>query len=183
MGPSGCGKSTLAQALAARIGCHFLEGDDHHPPANIAKMAAGVPLTDADRWPFLDAIGRAILAAPRPVVVACSALRRAHRDRLRSYVPDIQFAWIDAPPGELERRARGRDGHFMPPSLLPDQIATLEPPAPPERFVRVEAGLPTAKQVQAIVSHMGRTGTGASPAAAIRPGGTAAPAGEFMQDL
>lgn len=154
MGPSGAGKSTLARALAERTGLAFVEGDEHHPPDNLRKMAAGEPLSEADRLPFLDSIGRAISRADRPVVVSCSALRRAHRERLRAYAEAILFVWIDVPEDELERRIRSRSGHFMPPSLLADQLATFEPPAPPERFVRLDGRLPLAAQLEELEQHL-----------------------------
>ena len=155
MGPSGSGKSTLARALAARTGLAFVEGDEHHPFGNLCKMAAGRPLSNADRVPFLDSIGRAIAKADTPVVVSCSALRRAHRDRLRSYAGPILFVWIDVPEDELERRIRSRRGHFMPPSLLADQLANFEPPASPENFVRLKGNLPTAAQIEVIERRLG----------------------------
>jgi len=158
MGPSGCGKSTLSQALAAHIQSTFIEGDDHHSPANIAQMAAGVPLAEEDRTPFLDSIGRAIASSRRLTVVSCSALRRAHRDRLRSYTKDILFVWIDVPAQELERRLRQRQDHFMPVSLLADQLATFEPPAPSEHFIRIDGALATADQLRAILLHLDRRG-------------------------
>ncbi|WP_225425492.1 gluconokinase [Pelagerythrobacter rhizovicinus] len=154
MGPSGCGKSTLARALAAYGGWPMLEGDDHHPPRNKAKLARGVPLTEQDRVPFLDSIGRSIRASARPVVVSCSALRRAHREQLRRYARDILFAWVDVPADELDRRIRRRSDHFMPPSLLGDQLETLEPPARPERFVRIDGRLSTADQLRVVLSHL-----------------------------
>lgn len=154
MGPSGSGKSTLAQALAARTGGTFIEGDKHHPPANIRKLSSGVALTDADRGPFLDSIGRAIADLPRPAVVSCSALRRAHRDRLRSYAENIAFVWIDVPAEELARRLSRRRDHFMAPSLLPDQLATLEPPSAPERYAKIDGTLPTATQVDSVLRQL-----------------------------
>lgn len=153
MGPSGSGKSTLARALAARTGSAFIEGDEHHPPGNVRKLSSGVALTDADRWPFLDSIGRAIAESARPAVVSCSALRRAHRDRLRSYAEDIAFVWIDVPAEELARRLSRRRDHFMAPSLLADQLATLEPPSAPERCAKVDGTLPTAMQVEGVLRH------------------------------
>jgi gluconokinase len=152
MGPSGCGKSTLARALAEQCGGSFIEGDDHHTPQNIAKLEQGVPLSDDDRRPFLDSVGRAIRDATRPVTVSCSALRRTHRDRLREHARDLIFIWIDVPADELRRRMQGRAGHFMPASLLDDQLATFEPPLWPECFVRVDGMLPTETQVQAVLS-------------------------------
>lgn len=150
MGPSGAGKSTLARALAGHIGARFIEGDEHHPVANREKLAAGVPLGEADRALFLDSIGRAINDEDDLVVVSCSALRRAHRDRLRSHANGILFVWIDVPAEELERRVRERRDHFMAPSLLCDQLANFEKPAAPEWFVRAEGTVPTADQVRAI---------------------------------
>lgn len=155
MGPSGSGKSTLARALAERTGLAFVEGDEHHPPENLRKMAAGLPLSEADRVPFLDSIGRAIAQADRPVLVSCSALRRAHRERLQTYAEPMLFVWIDVPADELERRIRSRSGHFMPPSLLADQLATFEPPAPPEQFVRLDGLLPLTAQLEALERHLG----------------------------
>lgn len=151
MGPSGCGKSTLARALARRCAWPFIEGDDHHPPQNIAKLEQGIPLSDEDRRPFLDSIGRAIRSTPRPVAVSCSALRRAHRERLRQYARKIMFVWIDVPADELRRRVQGRDGHFMPASLLDDQLATFEPPLQSECFIRVDGMLPTERQLRAVL--------------------------------
>lgn len=156
MGPSGSGKSTLAQALAAHLDCRFLEGDDFHPAGNLRKLASGVPLDEADRRPFLDSIGRAIARSQEPVVVSCSALRRAHRERLRSFAEDILFVWVDVPEGELECRTRRRGGHFMAPSLLADQLETFEPPAQTECAVRIDGQLPTTEQVGEIDRHLTR---------------------------
>lgn len=155
IGPSGSGKSTLARALATRTGFAFVEGDEHHPPDNLSKMAAGRPLSDADRQPFLDSIGREIAQADTPVVVSCSALRRAHRERLRTYAEAILFVWIDVSKDELEQRIRSRRDHFMPPSLLADQLANFEPPASPEQFVRLEGQLSPAAQREVIERHLG----------------------------
>jgi gluconokinase len=129
MGVSGSGKSTIGSMLAERLEVPFVDGDALHPPANVAKMAAGIPLDDADRWPWLDAVG-ARLAEP-PVVVACSALRRAYRDRLRAAAPHARFVLLDG-PRELLAERMVRPGHFMPPELLDSQLATLERPDPDE---------------------------------------------------
>lgn len=158
MGPSGSGKSTLGHALAADLGCRFLEGDEFHPPENRSKMAAGTPLSEPDRVPFLDAIGRALARSARPVVAACSALSRAHRERLRSFAEDIVFVWVDVPGDELARRLRQRKGHFMPPSLLADQLGAFEPPAPPERFIRIDGALPTQEQLAMIEDRLATLG-------------------------
>jgi gluconokinase len=150
MGPSRSGKSTLAHALSARLGWGLIEGDDHHPVSNLRKMNAGEPLTEGDRRPFLESIGRTIARATGPVVVACSALRRTHRELLQSYAADILFVWVDVEGDELKRRIERRRDHFMPPSLLADQIGIFDPPTPPEPFIRIDGNLPTAKQVAVI---------------------------------
>jgi carbohydrate kinase (thermoresistant glucokinase family) len=133
MGVSGSGKSTVGAELAARLGVPFVDGDALHPVANVAKMAAGIPLDDADRWPWLDAVG-ARLAESR-VVVACSALRRSYRDRLRAAAPDVRFVLLDGSRELLAARTGARLDHFMPPALLDSQLATLERPAPDEHVL------------------------------------------------
>src|SRR3982750_3854146 len=139
MGVSGSGKTTVGAALAVRLGLRFVDGDALHPEANVAKMAAGTPLTDDDRWPWLDAVG-AVLADGQ-VVVACSALRRVYRDRLRAAAPDIQFVYLRVPRDVLEERMSHR-AHFMPVTLLDSQLATLEPPEPDERAITIDAAAP-----------------------------------------
>ncbi|MBA3878460.1 MAG: gluconokinase [Sphingobium sp.] len=131
MGVSGCGKSTYGRALAGASAARFIEGDDLHGAANVAKMHAGIALTDADRWPWLDRIAAAVNAALAggPVVATCSALRRAYRDRLRAGIAaPVHFVLLDVPRDELRRRMAERTGHFMPPELLDSQLATLEWP-------------------------------------------------------
>lgn len=149
MGVSGCGKSTVGRALAARLDLGFRDGDDLHPPANIAKMARGEPLTDVDREPWLRAVG----AELRPgTVMACSALRRRYRDLLREVAPgDVLFIYLHGTRETLIERMRHRNGHFMPIALLDSQIATLEEPGQDERHVRVGIAPPTAEIVDAIV--------------------------------
>ncbi len=151
MGVSGCGKSTLGAALAARLGAAFVDADDLHPPANVAKMAAGEPLTDADRWPWLDAVAQA-LRDPGPVVVACSALRRSYRDRLRA-AGDLQFLHLAAPQAAIAARITARKGHFMPPGLLATQYETLEPPGPDEA-ITLDATLPVEALIEAARSRL-----------------------------
>lgn len=143
MGVSGSGKSTLGAALASRLGCPFLEGDAFHSAANVAKMREGVALTDADRWPWLDQLGTAMGQAVRQggvVVAACSALKRAYRERLAAATAEpIAFALLDAPLAELARRMGNRPGHYMPPSLLDSQLDTLERPGADEPALTLDS--------------------------------------------
>lgn len=127
MGVSGCGKSTVGALLADRLGVPFLDADSLHPPENLAKMARGTPLDDADRWPWLRVVGSALAGYPDGAVVACSALRRAYRDLLGEAVPGLRFVHLVGTREQLAARMRDRDGHFMPVSLLDTQLATLEP--------------------------------------------------------
>lgn len=152
MGVSGSGKSTVGAALADALGLRFVDGDALHPAANVAKMAAGIPLDDADRAPWLDAIG-AVLAA-EPVVVACSALRRVYRDHLRAAAPKLQLVFLDGSPELLASRMVARPGHFMPASLLDSQLATLEPPTPAEHPLTVDIAAPVAEIVASLRERM-----------------------------
>ena len=132
MGVSGSGKTSVAVRLAQRLGCQFIEGDRLHPAMNVEKMARGIPLTDDDRWPWLDLVGAELAAATQrgeSVVVTCSALKKIYRDRLRqeSRGP-LHFVFLTGNPELLERRMGARKGHFMPTSLLQSQLATLEDP-------------------------------------------------------
>ncbi|QJW35555.1 gluconokinase [Cellulosimicrobium protaetiae] len=130
MGVAGSGKTTVATLLAQRLGTEYAEADQFHPEANIAKMSAGTPLTDEDRWPWLEAIRDWLSAeadAGRSGVVTCSALKRSYRDLLRTARGRVCFVHLDGSPDLLAERMEHRSGHFMPPSLLPSQLATLEP--------------------------------------------------------
>lgn len=132
MGVSGCGKSTLGAGLAAALGIEFLEGDRLHPPENVARMQAGIPLTDADRQGWLEAIAAHIRDADRKgagLVVACSALKRRYRDMLRAEGVALTVIHLHGPRALLADRMAARPGHFMPLSLLDSQLDTLEPPA------------------------------------------------------
>lgn len=130
MGVSGCGKSTIAGAFAAAIGGEFLDGDDFHPPANIEKMRAGIPLDDHDRAGWLGAIREGIAGSDaRVVCVACSALKAAHREVLRGAGGAVEFIHLQGSRELLSGRLAARTGHFMPAQLLDSQLATLEPPA------------------------------------------------------
>lgn len=139
MGPSGCGKSTVGLALAERLGARFIDADDLHPITNVDKMAAGVPLDDDDRMPWLGVVGRALQADDR-VVIACSALRRRYRDAIRAEAPEAYFAELTVDRAELAERMRARSDHFMPPALLDSQLRTLESLGADEEGVRVATG-------------------------------------------
>jgi gluconokinase len=131
MGVSGCGKSTIAKALADRLGWRFEDGDSFHPAANVAKMKAGHPLNDDDRWPWLQAIADEIdraSAAGERIIIACSALKRAYRDVLVHGRDDIIIVYLEGSRELIAERLRQRKGHFMPPGLLDSQFDTLEPP-------------------------------------------------------
>lgn len=158
MGVSGSGKSTLGEGIAAALAAPFQEGDDLHPPANIAKMAAGLPLTDADRAPWLDRVAAWLMAGEGWRVVTCSALKRSYRDHLRAAAAGVRFVWIDTPEGELARRVTHRTGHYMPASLLGSQLATLEPPTPDEAALRVDGMAAPAANVAAATAWLGRDG-------------------------
>jgi gluconokinase len=145
MGVSGSGKTTVGTALAERLGVPFVDGDDLHPATNVEKMAAGEPLTDADREPWLDAVGAVLAGAP--VVVACSALRRVYRERLRRAAPGLRFVHLHGTRALLAERM-GHRTHFMPPSLLDSQLATLEDPAGEEGVI----GYDVARPVDEIVA-------------------------------
>ncbi len=141
MGVSGCGKSTVGRALAGALGLLYVEGDDLHPPRNVALMAAGTPLTDADRHGWLAAVGRSMadgVAQGPGVVVACSALKRVYRDQLRTAVPGALFVHLQGPQPLLAQRLAARTGHYMPPSLLQSQLDTLEPPGPDEAALQFD---------------------------------------------
>lgn len=124
MGVSAAGKSAVGTRVAARLGVAFVDADDLHPASNVAKMSAGVPLDDDDRWPWLDAVAARL--AQGSVVIACSALKRAYRDRLRQSAPATLFVLLSGTETVLAERAAHRHGHFMPPSLLRSQLDTLE---------------------------------------------------------
>jgi gluconokinase len=138
MGVSGTGKSTVAAALAAALGVPWVDGDDLHSPDAVARMRAGVPLTDDDRWPWLDRIGARLgdrAASPAGLIVACSALRRAYRERLRAAAPGLRFVYLEGSAELIGQRLQARRGHYMPPGLLASQLQTLEPPASDEADV------------------------------------------------
>ncbi len=136
MGPSGSGKTAVGAALAVDFGVDFVDADDLHPASNVQKMERGEPLDDDDRGPWLDLVGAALADAPG-IVIACSALARRYRDRIRAAAPAVRFVELLVSPDELDRRMRSRQ-HFMPPALLASQLATLEHLGDDEPGVAVE---------------------------------------------
>ena len=142
MGVSGCGKTSVAEGLAANLGAAFIEGDSLHPAGNVDKMSRGIALTDDDRWPWLDTIGRALvdrLAEGKSVVISCSALKKAYRDRLRKAAGGtLAFVFLKGSRELLMSRMAAREGHFMPVSLLDSQLATLEEPSGEPGVVTVD---------------------------------------------
>lgn len=132
MGVSGCGKSSVGEGISARLGIPYRDGDDLHPEANVAKMRDGVPLSDADRWPWLDRVAQ-VLANDAPVIVGCSALKRAYRDRIRASAQgQVTFVHLTGSRDLIAERMVERKGHYMPLALLDSQFAALEPPGPEE---------------------------------------------------
>ncbi len=151
MGPSGSGKSAVGALLAERLGLPFADADDLHPAANVAKMAAGTPLDDADRMPWLDLVAAALAPSPAGAVIACSALARRYRDRIRAGAPDTVFVELRVLPEELARRMASRE-HFMPPALLASQLQTLEHLGADEPGVAVLNDRPVAEVVATVVA-------------------------------
>jgi len=167
MGVSGCGKSTVGELLARHLGVPFLEGDGVHPAANVARMAAGHPLDDEARIPWLDRIG-AWLALDLPDgggVAACSALARRYRDRLRAAAPATWFLHLDVDRETVTARMGARRGHFMPVSLIDSQLETLEPLGADERGLRVAADLPVPQILAAAATALGVPLSGPLPPA------------------
>ena len=155
MGVSGCGKSLVGAALAKAMGAAFAEGDSYHPAANIARMSSGLALRDEDRWGWLDAIADEIAEADRngrALVVTCSALKRAYRDRLRLASGRISFVYLDVGRDTAAARVAGRKGHFMPASLIDSQFAALEPPTPDEKAIAVDASRDPGELVGEVLS-------------------------------
>lgn len=150
MGVSGCGKSMVGAGIAAELGMPFIEGDSLHPASNVAKMAKGIPLTDEDRFPWLDKIGAEISGAgPEGLVVSCSSLKKIYRDRLRSFAAGrVVFVFLSGSEAVLSERMAARRGHFMPASLLKSQLATLEDPSNEAGVITIDVS-PPAEQVVA----------------------------------
>jgi gluconokinase len=161
MGVSGSGKTTAAVMLAAREGWQMLEGDSLHPPANVEKMRHGIPLTDEDRWPWLQAIAAEIdrwRAAGISGVVACSALKRSYRDLLIDGRPDVVLVYLQGSHELIANRLAARMGHYMPATLLDSQCATLEEPGPDEHPIVVSVAYPTEEIVAQVIQGLKERG-------------------------
>ncbi|HEX4400042.1 MAG TPA: gluconokinase [Galbitalea sp.] len=154
MGVAGCGKTVVGGLLASKLGYRFVDADDLHPAANVTKMAGGTPLDDDDRWPWLDAVGGTLAQCPG-IVVACSALKRAYRDRLRTRAGDITFVHLVGSPELLARRIASRSEHFMPTSLLESQLRTLEPLDANEHGTEVDVTPPPPILVNEVLETLG----------------------------
>ena len=155
IGVSGAGKSTVMRALAGKLGWPTAEADDFHSPANVARMRSGTPLTDEDRWPWLEALASWIgerEGAGENALVTCSALRRVYRDRLRRGHSSVRFAHLVVERAVIADRLERRHGHYMPPALLPSQLDTLEPLEPDEPGASVEADRATPEIVAEILA-------------------------------
>jgi gluconokinase len=154
MGVTSVGKTTVGRILAERLSARFAEGDGYHPPENVAKMQSGTPLDDRDRWPWLEQIAldmKGWLKAGDTAIVTCSALKRSYRDVLRRAGSGVRFVHLKGDPDLLRRRMEARKGHYMPPSLLPSQLAILESPDGEQDIVEIDVTGPpemVATQVQ-----------------------------------
>lgn len=170
MGVSGCGKTTIARSLARSLRVKFLDADKFHPPANIEKMSSGKALNDADREPWLDDVGARIAKVAQEqgvAVLACSALRRTYRERLkRASDMDLLFVLLDGSKDVLQRRVGRRTSHFMPATLLDSQLATLERPDRDERAFAVKISQPVKKMIDEILQSPDLKSRGANPTAA-----------------
>jgi gluconokinase len=155
MGVSGSGKSYLANKLVQATGWAFAEGDDYHSEANKARMHAGIPLTDAERMPWLDALHSVLEGWHNSGVngiLTCSALKASYRARLTGDLPEARFIWLDPPRSVLADRLEHRTGHYMPPSLLDSQLSTLEPPVDDPNTLRLNGTAPADQEVQQILA-------------------------------
>ncbi|MCO4256014.1 gluconokinase, GntK/IdnK-type [Pseudarthrobacter cellobiosi] len=181
MGVSGCGKTTIGDLVARELGVQFLDGDSLHPVENVAKMAAGTPLTDEDRWPWLATVGSELAAAKGGLVLACSALRRSYRDAIRAQAPDTVFLHLHGSKDVLRARTEGRSGHFMPPALLESQLATLEALEADEAGIVVDIAGPVDQVVADALAGIAAAVTAAVGTSAT--GATGTPLRQFDVDL
>ena len=148
MGVSGAGKTTIGARLAERLGWRFIDADDHHPQANVAKMTAGIPLEDADRWPWLEALNR-LLRAEKDAVIACSALKESYRRRLLAGIEGAGIVYLYGSKALIASRIAERKHKYMPASLLDSQFATLEPPT---AAIRIDVAAPVEDSVDALMA-------------------------------
>lgn len=155
MGVSGSGKTTVGAMLAGRLGWTYAEADDFHPPANVAKMHAGIPLDDDDRRPWLEATATWMREQEGPAVVTSSALKRRYRDLLRAGRPDLRLVYLEGDRDLIGKRLAARHGHFFPKDLLDSQFADLEPPGPDENPLVVSIDGPPERVVAEIVDRLG----------------------------
>ena len=156
MGVSGAGKTTIGRRVADELGLVFLEGDEFHPAGNVAKMSSGVPLTDADREPWIDALARGVNQRDEEadVIIACSALSEVVRKRLRDAVAEpLHFIFLTAPPGVIQERLDARPRHFMKPGMLASQFAALQPPA---NAITVDVNRPLEETCRAVATEIGK---------------------------
>ncbi len=184
MGVSGSGKSTVAGLLAGQLGWDLGEGDDMHPDENVQKMADGVPLTDEDRWPWLETIASWITEhtmAGIPGIITCSALRRSYRLVLRGR--NVIFVFLSGEGARISRRMGARTGHFMPSTLLESQLGTLEPPTADENFLLLDIALRPAQIAAEVIRRLAlRPDVGSSGLLFSRPGESSVPATTLMTD-
>ena len=150
MGVAGVGKTTIGEALAAALGARFIDADDYHPPQNVAKMKAGIPLEDADRWPWLQKLND-ILRDEGKAVLACSALKESYRRRLADGIPDFKVVYLHGTAELIRDRMKTRRHRYMPAALLDSQLATLEPPA---EAIAIDVAAPLEASIAAIVARL-----------------------------
>ena len=169
MGVSGCGKTSVARMLAEKTGGSFFDADDFHPAANKAKMAAGIPLSDGDRWPWLDALNAELKSraqSRQAVFLACSALRQIYRDRLATGLPGLRFIYLKGSKELIRRRLEERQDHFMPPALLDSQFALLEEPTD---AIVVQIEEPLSEIVEQIIPRITAPALTSQPQPAAQP--------------
>ncbi len=150
MGVAGVGKTTIGEALAHALGARFIDADDYHPPENVAKMKAGIPLQDADRWPWLERLNQTLKDEPR-AVLACSALKESYRRRLSEGLQDFHIVYLHGSPELIRERMKSRRHRYMPAALLDSQLATLEPPT---AAIAIDVAAPLEDSVAAIVARL-----------------------------
>jgi len=150
MGVAGVGKTTIGAALARELGCRFIDADDYHPPQNVAKMKAGIPLEDADRWPWLAHLNR-VLKEEQHAVLACSALKQSYRERLAQGIASFAVVYLHGTPALIRERLKTRSHRYMPATLLDSQFAALEPPA---EAIAIDVAAALEASVAAIVARL-----------------------------